>query len=388
MTSKCHQKYKTFFENTVNSIFKRYSNIFDNIKIIKNIKLKNNNLVSKINHNSFICKSIKHILLHTLKLNTTYSLIFNYKNLTCKINYNPKYLLDKNETLSKIIIRICFIYQFLYKNKNDKLNFRINLILCPEKNDTCLKKFQKEVNYKNNYIGECEVNSGSSTVFFNNEQIGEVTIWREEELLKVILHECIHAFGIDSKLIFEEQKVPINKKFNVNGYISINECFTEFVANIFNVLLTNFENSRIKLNLNKIHNDLEKEQKHSRVQCKKIMNEFGFKNTNELFRRNRNNKNKKKNLILNQNSDIFSYYFLKSGMLDNIYKNFYKFNKKNSKDTIKHNIYFDISNDKVDDLENLFYSNFEINKLNIDNLEKNNKLNKKQKNSLRMTITE
>ena len=54
MTSKCHQKYKTFFENTVNSIFKRYSNIFDNIKIIKNIKLKNNNLVSKINHNSFI----------------------------------------------------------------------------------------------------------------------------------------------------------------------------------------------------------------------------------------------------------------------------------------------------------------------------------------------
>ena len=113
------------------------------------------------------------------------------------------------------------------------------------------------------------------------------------------------------------------------------------------------------------------------------MNECGFKNTNDLFIKN-NTKNHK----LNQNSDIFSYYFLKSGMLDNIYINFNKFNKKNSKDTSKSKIYFDISNDKVEDLEKLFYENFEINKINIDNLEKNNKLDKKQKNSLRMTIIE
>ena len=385
MTVKCQNKYKIFFENKVNSIFKRYSNIFDTIKIIKNIELKNNNLLSKVSNNSFVCNSIKPILINNLKKNKTYQLNFEYKNLNSTIYYNPKYLFQKNDKLAKIITRICFIYEFLYKYKNNKVNFKINLILCPESNDKCLKKFNKNIDYKKNFIGECEVNSGSSTIFYDNLQIGEVTIWREEELLKVILHECIHAFGIDRKLVFENQNIPIDKKFNVTGYISINECFTEFTANVLNVLISNFENTNQNLNLYKIHKSLEKEKQHSQIQCKKIMNKFGFKNTNELFRRNRNTKNK--NPILNQNSDIFSYYFLKSGMLDNVYENFSKFNKKNIKDTNKNDIYFEINENKIDELEQLFYSNFEINKINIDKLDINNK-KIKQLNNLRMTITE
>ena len=385
MTVKCQNKYKIFFKNKVNSIFKRYSNIFDTIKIIKNIELKNNNLLSKVSNNSFVCNSIKPILINNLKKNKTYQLNFEYKNLNSTIYYNPKYLFQKNDKLAKIITRICFIYEFLYKYKNKKINFKINLILCPESNDKCLKKFNKNIDNKKNFIGECEVNSGSSTIFYDNLQIGEVTIWREEELLKVILHECIHAFGIDRKLVFENQNIPIDKKFNVTGYISINECFTEFTANVLNVLISNFENTNQNLNLYKIHKSLEKEKQHSQIQCKKIMNKFGFKNTNELFRRNRNTKNK--NPILNQNSDIFSYYFLKSGMLDNVYENFSKFNKKNIKDINKNDIYFEINENKIDELEQLFYSNFEINKINFDKLDINNK-KIKQLNNLRMTITE
>jgi hypothetical protein len=208
-----------------------------------------------------------------------------------------------------------------------------------------------------------------------------VTIWREEELLKVILHECIHAFGIDNKLVFENQNTPIDKKFNVTGYISINECFTEFTANVLNVLISIFENTNQNLNLNKIHKSLEKEKQHSRIQCKKIMNKFGFKTTNELIKKNLN----KDNLILKQNSDVFSYYFLKSGMLDNVYENFSKFNNKNIKDTTKNDIYFDINENKIDEIEKLFYSNFEINRINIDKFDLNNK-KIKQINNLKMTI--
>jgi hypothetical protein len=381
MTVKCQNKYKIFFENKVNSIFKRYSNIFDTIKIIKNIELKNNNLTSKISNNRFVCNSIKPILINNLKKNKTYQLNFKYKNLNSTIIYNPKYLFQKNDKLAKIITRICFIYEFLYKFKNTEVNFKINLILCPESNDKCLKKFNKNINYKKNFIGECEVNSGSSTIFYDNLQIGEVTIWREEELLKVILHECIHAFGIDNKLVFENQNTPIDKKFNVTGYISINECFTEFTANVLNVLISIFENTNQNLNLNKIHKSLEKEKQHSRIQCKKIMNKFGFKTTNELIKKNLN----KDNLILKQNSDVFSYYFLKSGMLDNVYENFSKFNNKNIKDTPKNDIYFDINENKIDEIEKLFYSNFEINRINIDKFDLNNK-KIKQINNLKMTI--
>ena len=171
MTVKCQNKYKIFFENKVNSIFKRYSNIFDTIKIIKNIELKNNNLTSKISNNRFVCNSIKPILINNLKKNKAYQLNFKYKNLNSTIIYNPKYLFQKNDKLAKIITRICFIYEFLYKFKNNEVNFKINLILCPESNDKCLKKFNKNINYKKNFIGECEVNSGSSTIFYDNLQI-------------------------------------------------------------------------------------------------------------------------------------------------------------------------------------------------------------------------
>ena len=105
------------------------------------------------------------------------------------------------------------------------------------------KKFPKK---KNSLLGPNESNSG--VTFSNFVESGEITIYRNEECLKVLIHELIHANFIDKELIFINEKLEkqFNSYFCTNYEILLNEAFTEAMATILNLFYIH-----ITLKLNK-----------------------------------------------------------------------------------------------------------------------------------------
>ena len=79
-------------------------------------------------------------------------------------------------------------------------------------------------------------------------------IFREEELLKSVLHECIHYFKLD----FGPFDYPNNliddfyEKYNIerNNYLRPSEAYTETLANILNIICVMVEN---KFKISKIN---------------------------------------------------------------------------------------------------------------------------------------
>lgn len=97
-----------------------------------------------------------------------------------------------------------------------------------------------------------DINSGSTT--YNGDDNGIICLWRKEEILKVLLHEIIHAFKID-----ETDPVP--------------EAYVELRALIANIYLELLERQIPLKNFNKLY---EFEKQFAVEQSKKIQR----KNTN------------------------------------------------------------------------------------------------------------
>ena len=75
-----------------------------------------------------------------------------------------------------------------------------------------LTKEKKNLNIKNNKVlSSINVNTGFC---FGCKKIGNIIIYREEECIKVIAHELLHAFGVDKKLDY------INNSF-IGEYYSL-----------------------------------------------------------------------------------------------------------------------------------------------------------------------
>jgi hypothetical protein len=116
-----------------------------------------------------------------------------------------------------------------------------------------------------NILRSINVNSGL-TLFSGLKS--EVLVYRKEEMIKVLTHELIHAFGIDNKYIAEDKVIGLTSKFCTKNSININETFTDAFACLLNVVMftileskcINF-NKKYKKNL-KLEVDFIKAQSH------------------------------------------------------------------------------------------------------------------------------
>ena len=116
---------------------------------------------------------------------------------------------------------------------------------------------------KNNKIHYDNINSGSTVRLVNSNKNGVISIWRKEELLKVLLHEILHAFRID------------------DNYPSPQEAHTEFYALLLNIYMTLLENNKP---ISKFDKYLAKEKEFSLNQCHKLRNyNPGNTNANAYF---------------------------------------------------------------------------------------------------------
>ena len=219
-----------------------------------------------------------------------------------------------------VIDRILFFNISLNTNKSP------NLLIFMSNQKKVIPVMNNNNNNNNNNNMNNNMNNKNSNLEFNPKHINSavtdgtnIIIFREEELLKSILHEAIHFFKVD----FSPNEYPtsyINQyltKYRItnikNNTIRISESYTELLANLLNnIFISN--NSNNSNNLTELENNNSKEINYSLFQVAKIFHSLGYKNTSDFLsnniRNNKNNKNNSKDLV--QGSHVFSYYIVKS----------------------------------------------------------------------------
>lgn len=272
-----------------------FMNLYKNIKtILQKIELKINNInITILNenvdvyfkNNEFTSENIKEYILNNLK--NGYKL--EYENNTI-IYYT------KNLFLPKIIIHIFKIIKLL-KILFNRTDYKQKIIYF-ETNKK--KKFPN----KNAILGPNEINSGLT--FLVN---GDIILYRKEELLKVLIHELIHSNLIDEKIIFSKYNKDFSNLFCVNYKILLNEAFTESFATIINLFYIHIINN---FKINMLNTMFELEMKYSNQLCLKILDYYNIQNIEDIIKNNNICKN-----IFPQNTNVFSYYFLKNILLIN-----------------------------------------------------------------------
>lgn len=245
--------------------------------------------------------------------------------------------------------------------------------------DLYFTKQEKKIGKNVNLLGPNEINSGMTS--WGN--INKIAIFREEEMNKLIIHELIHYCNLD----FHSLDFSYIDNYNINPStkIILNESYTELMANIINCICCSYEyQERENKELFKLY--LNYETKYSIYQCAKILILFGFKNYQD-FTKNYDGKNK-----FRQTTSVFSYFFVKCALLNNM-NNFGKFldsyvyidknnlgiqNISNAKDN-----YIELSHSSLQSVNFARLINSTINKiLRIKNI------SSKIKNTLRMTCIE
>lgn len=104
-----------------------------------------------------------------------------------------------------------------------------------------LSKYRKALT-KNKYIDEYNVNSGVTSIHRYSD-IVDVLIFRREEVAKVLIHELLHAMGLDDKQHVNMSN-SVSEYFGSQSHLNINESFTETYASMLNLGLASLVSKR------------------------------------------------------------------------------------------------------------------------------------------------
>jgi hypothetical protein len=291
--------------------FKNLSIIYNSNKILnlennKNIKIKKIKFqnIKSISNLSFLSNDIFNII--KIKHMNGFNIKYKDKFFNIEINYYDKILNKK--LIEKIITRLkC--YFFFVKKKRFIENIKITI--WPTNIKKILPKKRNEVITENHVNSGCTFVSGYAGTEGENS---DVFIWRKEELLKVLLHETIHASGLDNKLIFGEIGEIYNKKIKntfciekSDKFFLSNEVYTEILATILNCFFVSLEN---KKDVNNTIMSYHKEKKFIKKQVYKILWHYDYNTFNDILK----NKNCK---YFKQKTNIISYFILKYCFFEN-----------------------------------------------------------------------
>ena len=331
-----------FFNKLKSNFIKIYKKYDNNIKNIEINKIKN-----ELNENSYfvgesIRKKIKKLKNgYLVKINNIEISFFSNKSLSIV----RKILLKKIKIVSSL--------KKLFNRENATQQITIYDI-----------NEKKKLPNKNNLtIGPCHCNSGYCNVIPSENKNGSIVLYRNEELIKVLIHESIHGNFIDYSIITNQYKSNMDKKICTNYNILLNESFTETLACLINIILVNYYT---KINIDTIFKN---EVKHMINIFVKIINHYDINKMDDIIVKNGCKK------YFKQSTNVFSYYILKT--LNYIYINhFLKIMKKNC------NNYYAINNNSF----NEEYINFVFNKIN--NLDKYIYKRKIKNKSLRLSLYE
>ena len=305
----------------INDCFLYIFYIFQNYKFIemkKTIHKKEYNTISSapyisnkicnyINNNKSICVTYNFFIYHR-------EITINYFNFMNKLDIN---YLDRYTKYVSIIIYLLSIHS----NKECNKTLDIKIYLTPFK-----RNLSDNINL---IIGVDNVNGGY-THFCNVN--GSIVVYRKEEWLKVVIHECFHSFGLEfSNLDLKDFNKNLKKIIPINSNFNIFESYSEVWAEIINISLISYLYSKNDKNLyiQHVYNLLKYEILYSKFQCQKILS-YNNLSYRDLFKKENNYR---------ENSNVFAYYIVKTLLIENIdeflewcYKynlNYFNFKKNN-----------------------------------------------------------
>ena len=278
------------------------SSIFLRDKFFSQIKLKNSSELKSIYEffNSLIQHPVKKRLSKTKSKN----------QVDISINAGAKSIIQKTYLFSQqtetIEINKSIIIINIYSDtKNEKLldellailQFMFSLTDTPIKYleiDLYLVNQNKKINKTTKILSEDNVNSGFCQY---GGKVTKIVIYREEELLKVFIHELIHALKLDDYNDSKEIIKHYKKKYNISSEnMNTNEAYTELWANIINCYLLSQKVGRNKYNLFLILIALEKE--FAKYQAEKVMYLTGLDGP--------------KNIDINKHTNVLSYFIIRN----------------------------------------------------------------------------
>ena len=165
------------------------------------------------------------------------------------------YFFKKMAKLSiELILKKIYLLLLLFFNEAS-VNVNINIYF------THFKKYMPPTSEFTSY----HVNSGVCSF---GGPVNEITIYREEEWFKVLIHEMFHALNFDDK--FSEYVHPdIVDRFNIQNLKLFGETYVELWATIYNVMISVFLSKQPFLKY--VDQYLQKEFMHSIDQNKKIL---------------------------------------------------------------------------------------------------------------------
>lgn len=163
---------------------------------------------------------------------------------------------------------------------------------------TCNKSLPDKANI---VLSTINVNSGYCISKRNQPSLFEIYVFRAEEHIKVLIHELIHALGLDRK--FNDYDLNHEIMFNINGRrnrissnmpISLCETYTEILA-----LLIYSRYYHLS-----IHTQIE----HSLITVAKILRYYEYNSLLDLSKG-----------VFKQRTNVLSYYILKASVLYNLF---------------------------------------------------------------------
>ena len=302
--------------------------------------------------------------------------VVNKRNITLNFYTTEKedYSLDELENKAVLFFTI---FNFLSMSSNSRCGetIKINLFLTD---------FKKNLpSNKNNILGCDNVNSAAT---YHCAKNGTILIFRKEEMIKVFIHESMHALGLDwfNNSVLNDD---IQSIFHIKSKFLINESYVEFWANILNCCLISYKINKLdkKKYLSHVNYCINFEILFSIFQIVKILKYMGL-SYKQLYKSDPVNK-KMCNDKYKETSNVFSYYILKSVFLFN-YNGFLNLCKEHN-----HKLFNFISiENKRDILINFIKNNYSNKKFlkTIDAIKckKTDTLNYFMNNTLRLTAME
>ena len=272
-------KYNSSLENILN---KNYD-----IKEFINYDFYGNNINSP-----FISSRILRSIINNLNTKTIYE--FGKRKII---------IFSKGDIENKFINTINSIFNFFDILTNKENYYYLEFFL------TSKKKF---INFNLDSLDPDNINSGATLPG------SFIYIFRKEEFVKVLFHELVHYLHLDM-VRYQDKFKDLYKKINLKAsIINPNEAYTELVALLLMTVWKYYENE-YNINLSDLINKkLTIELGWSYYQISKILKFFKFYNRYEQLFSN--------NCEFRQNSNVLSYFILKTYFLQNINIILSKFN--------------------------------------------------------------
>lgn len=340
---------KTFFNKLKNSINKiKWSNhiiFYDNISKLDKSELISENIINNLN-----CL-IKYEYYFELKIN-------NHKI------YVKLFTKDKNKIYYEYI-KLIYIWFDIITSYNDKRCGK-NIYL-----DIYLSELKKKIPKENKILDSENINSGYT--YGGCNYYNKIVIYRKEEWFKVLIHESIHAFGLDFSFINNDKiSNNIRKIFPINSEINSYESYCEVWATIWNCLMHAFLNEQNNFTnfLNNFKYIYTYECYFSYYQMTKVLSYMGL-TYSDLYSKSTTIKDNFK-----EKTNVFAYFVLKTIIVQNL-NDFLMFAKENNDNIIK----FSITTKSLSNYCNLIEENYLNLDYKLDTINDNN-----IKESLRFTI--